>query len=627
MNVVQIQELSKTFGVETILSQVSFFLQEGEKVGLVGANGTGKSTLLKIIAGREEADSGQVVFAKGALCGYLAQEGDCSEDNTMQEELLTVFSDLADLWQEIQNLERTMSMPEVFNHPQKLEQVMEKYSLVRSEYERRNGYAVESKIRGICTGLGFELADLSRQINSFSGGQKTRIALAKLLLQEPSLLLLDEPTNHLDLQSCEWLEEYLCDYPGAVLVVSHDRYFLDRVAERIIELSEGKIRSYPGNYSEFLQQKEKEKAAQEKNYELYQAKVKKLEEYIRRNRAGVNAKQARGRASLLEKLKPVERPKEEEVIRFTFYSGKQTGEKVVELNDLEMGYGGNILFSKLKLMIRRGERVGLIGPNGVGKSTLLKILARELVPLKGEVIFGKNVQVGYYDQEQRSLNPHNTIIEEIRQVRPMSEEEARNFLAGFLFCEDDVFKPIQVLSGGEKTRVLLAKLLLMEGNLLILDEPTNHLDIKGKEVLEAALQSYNGTVIIVSHDRYFLDQTIERILELDNGKLTDYPGDYTYYRWKKEQMAQSLREQVQESKKEGLSCKTSTVPKKQIPRLTPEQIMERIEAVEIEMAGISQALASTETYEQPVIIKELSERYEALNKELESLYSLWEEIS
>ena len=627
MNVFQMLQIYKSFGAEAVLLGASFSMQAGEKVGMVGANGGGKSTLLDILSGRSSQDSGEIVFARGLTVGYLEQDNIFQPGRTLRDELMSVFADLLSIWSRMQEQEKLMAQPEVFNDAERLDAVMHEYNELRENFESQNGYEIESRVRGVASGLGFSSDQLNAETAFFSGGEKTRANLARLLLSRPDLLLLDEPTNHLDLDACQWLEDFLEDYPGTVLAVSHDRYFLDRFASRILELSGGKVSSYKGNYTRYQEQKEEEIVARTRDYEKYREKVRKMEEYIRRFKAGIKARQARGRASILKRMEEVEAPDKDLEIHFTFHMAHSSGEMVLAVQEASKTYGGRKVFSGIDFTVRKGECIGIIGPNGCGKSTLLKMLAGFLDSDTGSVRQGSSLSVGYFDQLQMTLNPGNNMVEEIRQAFPMSEEEARTLLGRFCFIGDDVWKKIEVLSGGEKSRLMLVKLLLEQNNLLLFDEPTNHLDITGRTALEDALESYPGTVIIVSHDRYFLDRTVERILEFENGCLQDYSGDYTYYRYKKDELKRLAAERAaeQETVKKQVRIQ-SLKAASSVKKPDPDALIKMIEEAEMEMEKISLELSDQTTYNDPDIVCRLKTKYDDLQNELNDNYRLLETI-
>ncbi|HWT27136.1 MAG TPA: ABC-F type ribosomal protection protein [Mobilitalea sp.] len=527
------QNISKAFGTVQILQSVSFHVNEREKAAIVGINGAGKSTLLKIIMGELAADEGEVILSKGSTIGYLAQHQNLSSEHTIYEEMLTVKQDVIDLDANIRALELDMK------HAQgdKLEQMLKTYTRLMHEFEVRNGYAYKSEVIGILKGLGFLEEEFDKKVNTLSGGQKTRIALGKLLLSKPDIILLDEPTNHLDLISIAWLETFLLNYNGAVIVVAHDRYFLDKVVSKVVELDNTKSTSFEGNYSAYAEKKSMLQNAMLKQYLNQQQEIKHQEEVIAKLRSfnrEKSIKRAESREKMLDKIERVEKPAEHTEMHFHLEPRIMSGNDVISISGLSKSYGSLKLFSNAGFEIKRGEKVAIIGNNGTGKTTILKIITGQVEPDAGEVRFGSKVHVGYYDQEHQVLDPEKTLFDELQDTYPNLDNTAiRNILAAFLFTEDDVFKRIKDISGGERGRVSLAKLMLSEANLLILDEPTNHLDIVSKEILENAINNYNGTVLYVSHDRYFINKTATRILDLTEQTLLNYIGNYDYYLEKK----------------------------------------------------------------------------------------------
>ncbi len=641
MVVMQAQGLSKSIGATEIFAEVSFILHQGEKAGLVGVNGTGKTTLLKILAGMDEADRGEITCAQGTRTGYLAQHFVPDFRGTVWDLMLEEFSHLVEMKERLSALEGEMASPEVYRDEARLRKTMDRYSELTHEYEESGGYSYESKVRGILAGLGFAREDYGRNVQEFSGGQKTRLALGKLLLTEPEVLLLDEPTNHLDIRTVEWLEDFLQDYPGAVLMVAHDRYFLDRTVKRVFDLEAGRLREYSGNFSRFQVQKAQLLATQQKEFAKQQARIARLEAYIERNRAGVNAKQARGRQSLLDRMQRVAGPvTSSRVMEWRLAPKKVSGQLVLSARNLDVGYAPGVpLVCGLNLSLQRGEKVGLLGANGTGKSTILKTLVGRLQKLGGDIALGSQVTVGYFAQEQQeNLHPEATLIQAIQEIEAMGEDKARNFLARFLFTGDEVYKRVGNLSGGERARLVLARLFLQGDNFLVLDEPTNHLDMAAKEVLEEGLSQYSGALLVVSHDRYFLDQTVTRILEIDGGTVREYPGDYTYYRWKKQQMESEVREEAKarEEAQTGAKAKQGsggTGSKGQRPTRTkqvklpkPEEIEAQIAGVEARMAELSEVMALPETYQREDGGKEFLDEYQELQERLEKLYSVWESV-
>ena len=527
--------ITKSFGDVTILNQVSFHINEREKMAIVGINGAGKSTLLKVIMQELSADSGEVITAKGASIGYLSQHQDLASNRTVYEEMLSVKADL--LWTEARIREVELLMKD--KEGEELEALLKEYTSLNHSFEAQNGYAYKSEVVGVLKGLGFSEEDFEKQIQTLSGGQKTRIALGRLLLTNPDLIMLDEPTNHLDMASIAWLETYLINYPGAVLIVAHDRYFLDRVVTKVVELDAGKAQTFTGNYSDYAVKKEQQREILIQHYLNQQKEIKHQEEVIAKLRSfnrEKSIKRAESREKMLDKIERIDKPTEvrsKMKIRLTPHI--TSGNDVLTVTGLAKSFGSQKLFSDLSFEIKRGEKVAIIGKNGTGKTTILKIINDLLPADAGEIKPGAKVQIAYYDQEHQVLHPEKTLFDELQDTYPyMDNTEVRNVLAAFLFTGDDVFKRISEISGGERGRVSLAKLMLSDANLLILDEPTNHLDIVSKEILEDAINAYEGTVLYVSHDRYFINKTATRILDLTEQKLLNYPGNYDYYLEKKE---------------------------------------------------------------------------------------------
>lgn len=524
------QNISKAYGINQILSDVSFHIESREKIAIVGINGCGKTTLLKVIMGEEAADNGQVVISKEATVGYLSQHQDISFDNTVYDEMLETKKYIIDMEAKLRSLELEMKEYE----GEKLEQIMNTYNRVQSEYDRLNGYAYKSEITGVLKGLGFSEADYNRHISTLSGGQKMRIALGRLLLTKPDIIILDEPTNHLDMLSTAWLETFLAAYDGSVIIVSHDRYFIDKIATKIVEIDNTKATIYHGNYSYYAKKRTEIRASLMKAYLNQQQEIKHQEEVITKlkqfNREK-SIKRAESREKMLAKIDVLEKPVEvASEMRLALTPSVESGNDVLTIRELSKSFGSHNLFSSLDMDIKRGERVSLIGGNGTGKTTILKIINRVIPKDAGTVTLGSRVRIGYYDQEHQVLSLHKTIFEEISDAYPdMNNTKIRNVLAAFLFTGEDVFKKIGDLSGGERGRVSLAKLMLSPANFLILDEPTNHLDIQSKEILEEALKSYTGTVLVVSHDRYFINSVSTRIVELKDKRLYSFIGDYDYY--------------------------------------------------------------------------------------------------
>ena len=527
--------ITKSFGDVTILNQVSFHINEREKMAIVGINGAGKSTLLKVIMQELSADSGEVITAKGATIGYLSQHQDLASERTVYEEMLSVKADILRTEARIREVELLMKDKE----GEALEALLKEYSSLNHSFEAQNGYAYKSEVVGVLKGLGFSEEDFDKKIQTLSGGQKTRIALGRLLLTNPDLIMLDEPTNHLDMNSITWLETYLINYPGAVLIVAHDRYFLDRVVTKVVELDAGKAQTFTGNYSEYAVKKEQQREILIQHYLNQQKEIKHQEEVIAKLRSfnrEKSIKRAESREKMLDKIERLDKPTEvRSKMKIRLEPHIISSNDVLTVTGLAKSFGSQKLFSDLSFEIKRGEKVAIIGKNGTGKTTILKIINSLLDADAGEIKPGAKVQIAYYDQEHQVLHPEKTLFDELQDTYPyMDNTEVRNVLAAFLFTGDDVFKRISELSGGERGRVSLAKLMLSDANLLILDEPTNHLDIVSKEILEDAINAYEGTVLYVSHDRYFINKTATRILDLTEQTLLNYPGNYDYYLEKKE---------------------------------------------------------------------------------------------
>jgi len=614
MILLQTRKISKTFIIDPILSDIDLQIHSQERVGLVGVNGAGKSTLLKILAGELSPDSGEIQIAKGATIGYLAQDSGLESNKTIWDEMLSVFSDLLDQEQVLRQIETNMAQLPDAEHDQ-YEKMMNEYARLSEEFQKNGGYSYESKIRGILHGLAFHSFDYhSTLIHTLSGGQKTRLALARLLLSSPDLLVLDEPTNYLDMETLIWLETYLKSYSGAILLVSHDRYFLDRLVTVIYEIERTKATRYVGNYSTYIELKAAEIEQQLKQFEKQQVEIAKLEDFVQKNIARASTtRRAQSRRKALNKIERLDRPSVvQRKASFTFDIEKQSGNIVLQVNDVRMQFDEQSLFQHITFRVDREDRVALIGPNGMGKTTLFKIILSQLEPTAGSVQFGSNVTVGYYSQEQNDLVPEKSMINEIWDLHPdMKEEEIRTLLGNFLFTGDDVFKRIKDLSGGEKARVALAKLMLKKANFLLLDEPTNHLDIISREVLENALIDYPGTILMISHDRYFLNRITTITLELTRDGIDTYLGNYDYYIEKKEELKEELQnkksngaERVQNNRfSEGKERKKI---ERQLRRRI-EEIEQTIEQLEKKITMIEAELLLPEVYSDHQIAQQKSE--------------------
>ena len=630
------QNIDKSFGEEVILRDVSFHIEEREKAALIGSNGAGKTTLLRIIMGEISADSGIVVTSRDKTIGYLAQYQDIHGHHTIYEELLTTKQHILDMENRMRSVEKEMKTASGTT----LETLMNTYTRLTHEFELENGYAYKSELVGILKGLGFSEDDFSRQIETLSGGQKTRVALGKLLISKPDILLLDEPTNHLDMDSISWLETFLLNYPGAVFIVSHDRYFLDKVVTKVIEIEAGEVCTYNGNYSAYAVKKAQIRDARYKAYLNQQREIKHQEAVIAKLKSfnrEKSIKRAESREKMLDKIQRIEKPMEiNDQMRLTLEPRFVSGNDVLTVEDLSKEFPGQKLFSNISFDIKRGERVALIGNNGTGKTTLLKILNGILPADTGKFILGSKVQIGYYDQEHHVLHMEKTIFEEISDTYPtLTETEIRNMLAAFLFTGDDVFKLISSLSGGERGRVSLAKLMLSEANFLILDEPTNHLDISSKEILEEALNSYTGTVLYVSHDRYFINQTATRIMDLTNQAIVNYIGDYDYYLEKKEELTARYApgQQVEQSSEAPSQNKLSWQQQKeeQAQKRKKENELKKVEArideLETRDKEIDETLILPDVCTNVAKCTELSREKASIMEELEELYEKWEELA
>ena len=629
--------ISKSFGSNEIIKDANFLVNEHEKVAIVGVNGAGKTTLLKILTGEERADSGNVILAKDAKLGYLRQINNVDSTLSIIDELYTVI-------EHILNMEKRMlEMQEQMQHlsGEELEALYSSYTALTHSYELMDGYAAKSKVIGILKGLGFDENDFDRKISTLSGGQKTRVFLAKLLLEEPDIILLDEPTNHLDLRSIEWLESYLLNYKGAVIIVSHDRYFLDKIVSKVIDIENAEVQMYSGNYSDFsakkqmlLDAKMKEYLNQQQEIKHQEAVITKLKQFNREK----SIKRAESRQKQLEKIDRVEAPVTHiENMKLSLDISKESGKDVLTVHDLSKSFDEKHLFSNINFEIKRGERVAIIGDNGTGKTTLLKIINGLLSPDTGEVIYGSNVSIAYYDQEHQVLHMDKTLFDEISDTYPeMNNTQIRNILAAFLFTGEDVFKKIGDLSGGERGRVSLVKLMLSKANFLLLDEPTNHLDILSKDVLESALNSFPGTICYVSHDRYFINKTATRILDLTGNRLLNYIGNYDYYIEKREAVegaanlsVNNIEEkpaEVSDSKQEWIENKNAQAQKKKITNAL-NKCEKEIEKIEEKLGLIDEEFANPEISSNVGKLMELQKEKTALEEKLEKLMNEWEELT
>ena len=626
--------LGKSFGVRQVFSNVSFEIKEGDRIALVGPNGAGKSTLLKCILGIEELDEGQVVMSPVASIGYLQQDVNLG-DASLAEEIETAWEDVHALENKLQELTTYLETHEAS------ESDLQRLDYLQNRLEWLGGYDYEQKTKRIVYGLGFTDEDLYKPANAFSGGQKTRINLAKALVRSPDFLFLDEPTNHLDMEMLEWLEGYLSSYRGGILIVSHDRYFMDRIVTGVVELDHHKATTYRGNYSRYVAQREERLKADTIAYEKQQEYIKKTEEYIDKYRAGIKSKMARGRQSQLNRLERLEAPETSHSLDFKFPPAAMSADKVLVLDHVSIGYKtDDPIIDDVSVVVRRGESVALIGPNGAGKSTMVKAIVGELFPTEGHIDIGNRVQVGYFSQEHEELHDRWQVVDEIINNYNFTEEKARNVLGSFLFKGDDVFKLVGDLSGGERARLALLKLFLQGDNFLILDEPTNHLDVPTREIVERALQQFGGTCFIISHDRYFLDQVSTRTLVLENKGLTEYLGNYSYYKEKlKEQLdIAALTEVVEEVAKEDVKSEAKTIstspsdePKKKTNTYMVEkqlaEVEEEIARLEATMKMYEVQLANPVVQQDLVEMENISKQLSDTESNLQKLYEKWEHFS
>lgn len=625
--------IEKSFDGNTILSKCSFIANEHEKIAVVGINGAGKSTLLKIIMKELSADSGEIIIAKDATIGYLAQHQDVSSENSIYEELLTVKKEILDIEQKMRSLELQMKTLA----GEELENALKTYTNLTHQFELQNGYACQSEITGVLKGLGFTEEEFKKSISALSGGQKTRVSLGKLLLSKPDIILLDEPTNHLDIGSITWLENYLSNYNGTVILVAHDRYFLDKVVSKIIEIDKSKVTVFSGNYTAYANKKAMLRDAELKQYMNQQREIKHQQEVITKLRSfnrEKSIKRAESRQKMLDKIEVLDKPDgPDRTMRFCLEPKVLSGNDVLTVEGLSKAFGPRMLFENLNFQIKRGEKVAIIGNNGTGKTTILKIINHLIPPDSGEIFLGSKVNIGYYDQEHHVLDMDKTIFDEISDAYPnLTNTEIRNVLASFLFTGEDVFKIIGELSGGERGRVSLAKLMLSNANFIILDEPTNHLDIQSKEILEDALNDYTGTVLYVSHDRYFINRTATRILDLEGQTLTSYLGDYDYYIEKHEQLSKSIIQTITNetcnssaSKEDWKSRKEEQARKRKLEN-DIKKTEEKITKIEQKIEELNELLTKEEVYTVPEKCMEAQKDLEAASEILSGLYEEWERL-
>ncbi|WP_223634924.1 ABC-F family ATP-binding cassette domain-containing protein [Planococcus sp. 4-30] len=637
MIVLQVNQVHKSFGAEEILSGVKLEVQHRDRVALVGRNGAGKSTLLKIIAGEMSHDSGDISMPKDLTIGYLEQQTNLESDATVWDEMMTIFQHFREQETKLRRLEAQMAEPDIYNNPEENDKVMKEYDLLQTDFKDAGGYQYESDTRAILHGMKFYPEDYDKKVISLSGGQKTRLMLAKHLLSKPQLLILDEPTNHLDIETLSWLENYLKNYPGALLIVSHDRYFLDQVVTLVYEVSRHRVKKYTGNYSRYLDEKAKQYELDHKQFEKQQGEKAKLEDYVQRNLARASTtKMAQSRRKTLQKTDWMDAPDgNEKSARFGFTIDKQSGNDVLNVQSLKIGYSSKPVSENISLKLYRQESLALVGPNGVGKSTLLKTIMKELKPLDGDIHYGTGIQFGYYDQEQANLKGNKLVLNELWDDYPLiNEKDIRGILGRFLFTGDDVLKPVSTLSGGEKARVALAKLMMQKANVLLLDEPTNHLDLDSKEVLENALLDYPGTLLFVSHDRYFMNRIATKVIELTQDGTTEYLGDYDYYVEKKLEVAElkALDEAGSVTEvKVAAPASTSQIDKeakkleRQLVRQS-EEVEQVMEKLDLQITDIEEQLCEPEIFQDHERVLPLQNQLEELKAAHEETMTQWLEL-
>ncbi|MBX4155711.1 ABC-F family ATP-binding cassette domain-containing protein [Lactiplantibacillus plantarum] len=651
MILLQVQQVMRRFGADVLFDNVQMDIQEHARVALVGRNGAGKSTLLKMIAGETVPDEGQISMRKGLTIGYLAQDQGLDSNNTIWEEMSSVFAELHAIEKRMHQLENQLSDPAIMNDEQAYQQTLKTYDQIQTEFQQKNGYGYQAEIRGVLHGFQFDADVYDKSVTALSGGQKTQLALAKLLLEKRDLLILDEPTNHLDVETLTWLESYLQSYSGALLIVSHDRYFLDRVVNEVYDLSHHEMVHYTGNYDQFVQEKAARIQAQWKHYEKQQAEISKLEDFVNRNivRASTT-KRAQARRKQLAKMDRLDRPdSDEKTAHFGFHAAKQSGNIVLTVKDAAVGYDGQILSEPDNLNIKKHEAIAIVGPNGIGKSTFLKSILGQIPFIKGQAVFGTNVVTGYYDQEQRNLNDKKTVLGELWDEHPTTpEKDIRTILGSFLFTGEDVDKPVHALSGGERARLLLTKLAMQNDNFLILDEPTNHLDIDSREVLEVALNDFDGTLLFVSHDRYFINQVATSVVEVSPEGTELFLGDYDYYIDKKQEQAEiaaaaasQAAEKAAEAGAADSTSATTAAPRskgQQNYQASKQQQREKrklersVAALEEQMTALDDQATQIQTeMAQPEVsadvgkLQDLQKKLEAINTQQEQVETEWTE--
>ena len=629
-----VENIAKSFGIHEIFKDVSFMLEQGEKVGLVGVNGGGKTTLLRCLLAPETVDGGFIKFEPGLRIGYVQQGFQGIGEGTLWQFLVNAGKDILELRQKMAELEKQVASAK----GDELDSLLADYARVSNIYEHADGYNYENRIKIVLHGLGFPEDEWDKPAENFSGGQKTRILLAAALVKEPDLLILDEPTNHLDIRMTEWLEGYLRNFKGGVLIVSHDRFFLNNVVGRVLEMEGGHLQNFKGNYDQYLAQKEIQMATMEAAYEAQQEYIARTEAYIRRFKAGIKSKMARGRQSQLNRLERVEGPERIEEFELRLPPAPESAERVLVLEELSVGYGENVLLKDINLVLRKGEKTALLGPNGAGKTTLLKTILGELSPVTGKAKIGNRVKIGYFSQSYERLDPNQTLLDNFLTEYGYTTEHTRSLLGGMLFHGDDVFKEIGTLSGGQKARLVLLKLVLDGANLLILDEPTNHLDIAAREAVEAALEAFDGTVLVVSHDRYFINEVASRIWEIDNQQVNDYKGNYSFYVEEKAKRAALESTADTGSKSDNkVAAKESrpvkTKPEEKQRRYSEQELEKLLAKVELNIREqeamlklLEKQLADPANHEDLENSARLAEEYEKMKKEIDKLMLKWEEL-